>query len=69
MQDENLPVWLPQLAVHGRPSFLQIAHALQAAVVGGLLKPGDRLLPQRQLARVNMGVPFLVRLSLCFPFV
>jgi DNA-binding transcriptional regulator YhcF (GntR family) len=36
--------------VHGGPRFLQIADALRAAVVDGSLKPGDRLLPQRQLA-------------------
>ena len=50
IQDENLPIWLPRLSVHGGPRFLQIADALQAAVVDGSLKPGDRLLPQRQLA-------------------
>ncbi|MCW5297873.1 PLP-dependent aminotransferase family protein [Herbaspirillum lusitanum] len=50
MQDENLPIWLPRLSVHGGPRFLQIADALQAAVADGSLKPGDRLLPQRQLA-------------------
>ncbi|MES2256939.1 MAG: PLP-dependent aminotransferase family protein [Pseudomonadota bacterium] len=50
MQDENLPIWLPRLAGNKGPRFLQIADALQAAVVDGSLKPGDRLLPQRQLA-------------------
>ena len=50
MQDGNLPIWLPRLAVHGGPRFLQIADALQVAVVDGLPKPGDRLPPQRQLA-------------------
>ena len=50
IQDENLPIWLPRLAVHGGPRFLQIADALQAAVADGSLKPGDRLLPQRRLA-------------------
>jgi DNA-binding transcriptional MocR family regulator len=50
IQDENLPSWLPQLAAHGGPRFLQIADALQAALVDGSLKPGDRLPPQRQLA-------------------
>ena len=50
MQDDSLPIWLPRLAVHGGPRFLQIADALQAAVASGALKPGDRLLPQRQLA-------------------
>jgi DNA-binding transcriptional MocR family regulator len=50
IQDEDVPVWLPRLAVHGGPRFLQIADALQAALVDGSLKPGDRLPPQRQLA-------------------
>ena len=50
IQDENFPIWLPRLSVHGGPRFLQIADALQAAVADGSLKPGDRLLPQRQLA-------------------
>ncbi|WP_170976645.1 PLP-dependent aminotransferase family protein [Massilia sp. HP4] len=50
IQDDGLPSWSPRLAVHGGPRFLQIADALQAAVVDGSLKPGDRLPPQRQLA-------------------
>ncbi|NVE00198.1 PLP-dependent aminotransferase family protein [Massilia sp. BJB1822] len=50
IQDESLPIWLPRLAAHGGPRFLQIADALQAALVDGSLKPGDRLPPQRQLA-------------------
>jgi DNA-binding transcriptional MocR family regulator len=50
IQDENAPTWLPRLAGHKGPRFLQIADALQAAVVDGSLKPGDRLPPQRQLA-------------------
>ncbi|MBB3120682.1 DNA-binding transcriptional MocR family regulator [Massilia violacea] len=50
IQDENVPIWLPRLAVNGGPRFLQIADALQAAVADGSLKPGDRLPPQRQLA-------------------
>lgn len=50
IQDEKLPIWLPQLARNGGPRFLQIADALQAAVADGSLKPGDRLPPQRQLA-------------------
>ena len=50
IQDENSPLWLPRLAVHGGPRFLQIADALQAAVTEGSLKPGARLPTQRQLA-------------------
>lgn len=50
MQDEDLPHWLPRLAGNRGPRFLQIADALQAAVVDGSLAPGDRLPPQRRLA-------------------
>ena len=50
IQDDHLPSWLPRLAAQGGPRFLQIADALQAALVDGSLKPGDRLPPQRQLA-------------------
>ncbi|ALM83375.1 PLP-dependent aminotransferase family protein [Bordetella sp. N] len=50
MQNDDLPAWLPRLAVRGGPRFLQIANALQAAMADGSLKPGDRLPTQRQLA-------------------
>ena len=50
IQDDDLPMWLPRMAVHGGPRFLQIADALQTAVADGSLKPGDRLPPQRRLA-------------------
>ena len=50
IQDDNLPRWLPRLAMQGGPRFLQIADALQAAVADGSLTPGDRLPPQRLLA-------------------
>jgi DNA-binding transcriptional MocR family regulator len=50
VQDEGTASWLPRLAANGGPRFLQIADALQRAVDAGLLKPGDRLPPQRQLA-------------------
>jgi DNA-binding transcriptional MocR family regulator len=50
IQDGDLPSWSPCLAGNKGPRFLQIADALQAAVVDGSLKPGDRLPPQRQLA-------------------
>jgi DNA-binding transcriptional MocR family regulator len=55
IQDEDSPIWLPRLAGNKGPRFLQIADALQAAVAGGSLKPGDRLPPQRQLA-AQLGV-------------
>lgn len=50
IQSGDAPIWLPRLAARGGPRFLQIADALQAAVGDGLLQPGDRLPPQRQLA-------------------
>lgn len=55
IQDDDPPIWLPHLAVHGGPRFLQIADALQAAVADGSLQPGDRLPPQRLLA-ARLGV-------------
>lgn len=55
MQDDALPRWMPPLAAHGGPRFLQIADALQAAVAQGTLQPGARLPPQRQLA-AQLGV-------------
>jgi DNA-binding transcriptional MocR family regulator len=50
LPDSRVPIWLPQLTANGGPRFLQIADALQAAIVAGSLAPGDRLPPQRQLA-------------------
>ena len=50
MQEDDTLRWLPRLAARGGPRFLQIADALQGAVADGLLKPGDRLPPQRHLA-------------------
>ncbi|GAB2717083.1 aminotransferase-like domain-containing protein [Comamonas sediminis] len=50
MQEDETLRWLPRLAARGGPRFLQIADALQSAVADGLLKPGDRLPPQRHLA-------------------
>jgi len=52
---QDPPAWLPRLAAHGGPRFLQVADALQAAVADGSLKPGDRLPPQRLLA-AQLGV-------------
>jgi DNA-binding transcriptional MocR family regulator len=50
IQDDEPPAWLPRLAPRAGPRFLQIADALQQALADGLLKPGERLPPQRQLA-------------------
>lgn len=62
IQDRLAPIWLPRLAAHGGPRFLQIADALQAAVVDGSLKPGDRLPPQRHLAaRLEVDLTTITR--------
>lgn len=62
MQEEDVPSWLPRLAGNKGPRFLQIADALQAAVAGGSLKPGDRLPPQRQLAaRLDVDLTTVTR--------
>lgn len=62
IQDEPLLSWLPRLATNGGPRFLQIADALQSAVAGGSLQPGDRLPPQRQLAaRLEVDLTTITR--------
>lgn len=62
VQDDDAPTWLPRLAGNKGPRFLQIADALQAAVVDGSLKPGDRLPPQRQLAaRLDVDLTTVTR--------
>ena len=62
IQDEHPPIWLPRLAAHGGPRFLQIADALQVAVADGSLKPGDRLPPQRHLAaRLDVDLTTITR--------
>ena len=62
IQDDQAPGWLPRLAMHGGPRFLQIADALQAALGDGSLKPGDRLPPQRLLAaRLDVDLTTVTR--------
>lgn len=45
------PAWLGTLVDGGGPRYLQIADAIGNALDEGRLRPGDRLPPQRQLAR------------------
>jgi DNA-binding transcriptional MocR family regulator len=62
IQEQEPPTWLPHLAAHAGPRFLQIADALQQAVADGLLKPGDRLPPQRRLAdRLDVDLTTITR--------
>ncbi|MEP9349707.1 PLP-dependent aminotransferase family protein [Xanthobacter sp. KR7-225] len=51
----NVPSWMPALHPAGGPAYLQIVAALEAALAQGVLRPGDRLPPQRALAK-GLGV-------------
>lgn len=42
--------WLPDIAAGSGPIYLAIANALSRDIEGGILRPGDRLPPQRALA-------------------
>ncbi|MBU3076625.1 PLP-dependent aminotransferase family protein [Sphingomonas quercus] len=43
--------WLPRLDDHGGPKYAVIATAIEEAIRDGRLRPGERLPPQRDLAR------------------
>lgn len=45
------PGWTPPIEQNRRPRYIAIAEAIGADVAAGRLKPGDRLPPQRQLAK------------------
>ena len=47
--------WLDHLADHPGPKYLAIADAIEQAVRTGVLRPGERLPPQRELA-ASLGV-------------
>ncbi|QUD90502.1 aminotransferase-like domain-containing protein [Phenylobacterium montanum] len=49
--------WLKRLTRDGRPLYLAIAEALEAAVREGELQPGDQLPPQRAVAEA-LGIDF-----------
>ena len=52
------PAWVAAVHATRGPRYLAIAHAIRDALVSGQLKTGDRLPPQRELARqldVNLG--------------
>jgi len=54
--------WLPKLDSGAGPRYLQIADALERAMFEGLLKPGDRLPPQRELAaRLDVDLTTITR--------
>ena len=43
--------WVPELPNSGKPLYLEIADAIAADMRAGRLKPGERLPPQRRLAK------------------
>ncbi|TIV91573.1 MAG: GntR family transcriptional regulator, partial [Mesorhizobium sp.] len=51
MNGENDLGWLSRLGEGPQPIYLRIVDALAAARSSGRLQPGDRLPPQRELAR------------------
>lgn len=51
MDQDGKSIWAPQIETAAGPKYLAIADALAADVRTGRLKPGDRLPPQRELAR------------------
>ncbi len=53
--DSETPPWVRPLDASGTPRYLQIVRLIETALDGGLLRPGDRLPPQRSLAR-TLGV-------------
>jgi DNA-binding transcriptional MocR family regulator len=43
--------WVPSLMPHGSPRYLAFVQALEADIAAGRVKPGMRLLPQREMAQ------------------
>ena len=43
-------MWLPELIDNDQPRYLALVDAISRAIEQGVLKPGDRLPPQRRLA-------------------
>src|SRR6476620_1587750 len=49
--------WVPTLATISGPRYIAFVHALEADIVAGRVKPGRRLLPQRDMAqRLGLSV-------------
>ena len=64
----NVPSWMPPLHPAGGAAYLQIVAALEAALAQGILRRGDRLPPQRALAKalgVDLGT--VTRAYACSP--
>ncbi|KIQ04189.1 GntR family transcriptional regulator [Agrobacterium tumefaciens] len=52
-----MPSWPPILKPDGKPRYLQIVDAIEAAIKSGEFSPGERLPPQRKLAE-RLGIDF-----------
>ncbi|EBA16734.1 probable transcriptional regulator protein, GntR family [Roseobacter sp. SK209-2-6] len=52
-----LAQWIPSLLPTGRPRYIELAEAIRTDIESGILKPGDRLPPQRGVAQA-LGVDF-----------
>ena len=58
----NSKDWLPRIESTHRPRYVAIAEAIGADIKAGRLKPGDRLPPQRRIARsLNLDVSSISR--------
>lgn len=57
MGRDVLKQWSPTLPTSDKPRYVEIADAIRADIDAGLLRPGDRLPPQRGVAQ-DMGVDF-----------
>ncbi|UCC30957.1 MAG: PLP-dependent aminotransferase family protein [Phycisphaerales bacterium] len=57
-----MTTWIPDVGASTDPIYLAIAKAIMADVATGRLKPGDRLPPQRELAReLNVSIGTVTR--------
>ena len=54
-RDIPATAWLGKIEARGGPLFLQIVHYLEAGIAAGKLRAGDRLTPQRVVAR-SLGI-------------
>lgn len=50
-----MTIWIPEINKTGKPIYISIADGIEEDIESGLLKPGDRLPPQRDLAEA-LGV-------------
>lgn len=57
-----MTLWIPDRATLTRPAYLSLAEQLAQAIRRGTIAPGDRLMPQRQLAdRLDLSLQTVSR--------